>query len=248
LGAQGQIEQVFLNLLIHAEQSAAEVPAKAVAIATSVIAGRVMVEIGYSARGGEPTDADPFTESRNSGAGALSLSVCRSIIHSHGGGMRFINARGGLAYFEVDLPVVRTEGPADAVSGAKLERSLTIMLVDPDHAAQRQLLGLLSVRGHRVVPVAPEEAADLSQRLRFDAVLWAMRLSGPSGGSKWSEFQERARASIATFVLVSDGYDAELARSIEEGGNFLLGRPIQEAELDRILRQIDARAPSGVRR
>ena len=47
---------------------------------------------------------------------------------------------------------------------------------------------------------------------------------------------------------MSDGYDAELARSIEDGGNFLLGRPIQESELDRILRQIDARAPAVARR
>jgi CheY-like chemotaxis protein len=121
------------------------------------------------------------------------------------------------------------------------------MLVDPDPGPQRQLLGLLSVRGQRVVPASEEEAADLAQRLRFDVVLWAMRLS-PSGSSKWSEFQERARASVTAFVLVSDGYDAELARSIEDGGNFLLGRPVQESELDRILRQIDARAPAPARR
>ena len=248
LGAQGQMEQVFLNLLVHAEQSAADVPSKTVTVATSTIGGRVMVEIGYSARGDEEPDADPFTESRTSGAGALSLGVCRSIVNSHGGGMRF-TMRTGMACFEVDLPVTaaRGETPSDAGT-AKSERALTIMLVDPDHGPQRQLLGLLSLRGHRVVPASPEEAADLAQRLRFDAVLWAMRLSGPSGGSKWSEFQERTRTSIATFVLVSDGYDAELARSIEESGNFLLGRPIQESELDRILRQIDARAPSAVRR
>jgi len=251
LGAQGQMEQVFLNLLVHAEQSAADVPTKTVLVATSVIAGRVMVEIGYSASGDE--DADPFTESRSSGAGALSLGVCRSIVNNHGGGMRF-TTRTGMACFEVELPVVavvtaaRGEAPADASGGAKQERSLTIMLVDPDPGPQRQLLGLLSRRGHRVVPVSPEEAADMAQRLRFDAVLWAMRLSGPSAGSKWSEFQERARASIAAFVLVSDGYDAELARSIEAGGNFLLGRPVQESELDRILRQIDARTPVTPRR
>jgi signal transduction histidine kinase len=249
LGAQGQIEQVFLNLLVHAEQSAAEVPSKTVTVSTSVIGGRVMVEIGYSASGDvEETDADPFTESRIYGAsaGALSLGVCRSIVNNHGGGMRF-SARGGLAYFEVDLPVVPTETPADSISAGKPERALTILLVDPDPGPQRQLLGLLSLRGHRVVPASEEEAADLAQRLRFDAVLWAMRLS-PSGSSKWSEFQERARASITGFVLVSDGYDAELARSIEDGGNFLLGRPVQEFELDRILRQIDARATSPARR
>ena len=134
---------------------------------------------------------DPFTESRTSGVGALSLGVCRSIVNSHGGGMRF-SVRGGLARFEVELPVVRTETPSDINSAGRLERALTILLVDPDPGPQRQLLGLLSVRGHRVVPAAEEEAADLAQRLRFDAVLWAMRLS-PSGSSKWSEFQERAR-------------------------------------------------------
>jgi signal transduction histidine kinase len=249
LGAQGQIEQVFLNLLVHAEQSVAEVPSKTVTVSTSVIAGRVMVEIGYSARedeAAEGADADPFSESRISGAGALSLGVCRSIISNHGGRMRFA-ARGGMAYFEVELPVVRTETPADLSAPRKSEKALTIMLVDPDPGPQRQLLGLLSLRGHRVVPASEEEAANLAQRLRFDAVLWAMRLS-PSGNSKWSEFQERARASITAFVLVSDGYDAELARSIEDGGNFLLGRPIKEAELDRILGQIDARAPSPARR
>jgi signal transduction histidine kinase/CheY-like chemotaxis protein len=252
LGAQGQLEQVFLNLLVHAEQSAADVPSKTVTVATSVIAGRVTVEIGYSAqgdetRGNEAVDADPFIESRSSGSVALSLSVCRSIVHSHGGGMRF-STRAGLAYFEVDLPVVRTEIRTEGSRAGRPERALTIMLVDPDPGPQRQLLGLLSVRGHRVVPAAPEEAADLAKRLRFDAVLWAMRLAGPTGGAKWSDFQEKARASIATFVLVSDGYDAELARSIEEGGNFLLGRPIQESELDYVLRQIDARAPSAARR
>jgi signal transduction histidine kinase/CheY-like chemotaxis protein len=251
LGAEGQMEQVFLNLLVHAEQSAADVPAKTVMVATSVIAGRVMVEIGYSASGDEETD--PFTESRSSGAGALSLDVCRSIVNNHGGGMRF-TTRTGMACFEVELPVVavvtaaRGEAPADSSGAAKQERALTIMLVDPDPGPQRQLLGLLSRRGHRVVPVSPEEAADVAQRLRFDAVLWAMRLSGPSAISKWSEFQERARASIAAFVLVSDGYDAELARSIEDGGNFLLGRPVQESDLDRILRQIDARAPAAMKR
>jgi hypothetical protein len=47
---------------------------------------------------------------------------------------------------------------------------------------------------------------------------------------------------------VSDGYDIELARSIEAGGNFLLGRPFQESELDRVLRQIEARVPAGAKK
>ncbi len=241
LGAQGQIEQVFLNLLVHAEQSAAEAPAKTIAIATSVIAGRVLAEIGYSSPG-EPETNDPFAEGRKGGEGAsaVSLDVCRTIVNSHGGTLSF-HSRAGLAYFEVDLPLARAEASPETGQTGTPGRALTLMLVDSDTVAQRQLLGLLSVRGHRVVPAAPEEAADLAQRLRFDAVLWAMRASGSSSASRWSEFQERTRDSIGAFVLVSEGYDAELARSIEEGGNFLLGRPVQDGDLDRILRRIGAR-------
>ena len=84
------------------------------------------------------------------------------------------------------------------------------MLVDNDAGAQHQLLGLLSARGHRVVPARAEEAADLAHRLRFDALVWVLRPGGP----KWSDFQERLRDSIAAVVLVSDGYDADLAASL----------------------------------
>lgn len=247
-GAHGQIEQVFLNLLVHAERSAAETPAKTIALATSVIAGRVLAEIGYSSPG-DPEANDPFAEGRKPGEGAsaVSLDVCRTIVNSHGGTLSF-HSRAGLAYFEVDLPLARAEASPETAQTGTPGRTLTLMLVDSDAVAQRQLLGLLSVRGHRAVPAAPEEAADLAQRLRFDAVFWAMRTAGPSGASRWSEFQERTRDSIGAFVLVSEGYDAELARSIEEGGNFLLGRPVQDGDLDRILRRIGERAPLPARR
>ena len=36
-----------------------------------------------------------------------------------------------------------------------------------------------------------------------------------------------------SFVLVSDGYDAELAGSLESSGGFLLTRPVRDADLDR---------------
>ena len=112
---------------------------------------------------------------------------------------------------------------------------LTLMLVDPDPDGQRQLLRLLSIREHRVVPVPVEEAADLVQRLRFAAVLWAIR----PGASRWDEFQERIRAHVSSFVLVSDGHDPAFARSLEERGGFLLCRPIRESELDDILQKIN---------
>jgi signal transduction histidine kinase len=226
MGAQSQIEQVFLNLMVHAEQCASEAPGKTIAVSGAVIGRRVLVEIGYSAPVPEPS-TDPFAEG---------LGVCQGIIHNHGGEIRY-RIRAGVARFEVDLPVAGAAEPAAAADAHKSSTALTLMQVDTDPGGQRQLVALLSSRGHRVVPVPPDESADLAHRLRFDAVLWAMRPAGP----RWSEFQERIRTHIPAFVLLSDGYDQELAHSLEESGGFLLSRPVQESELDRILTEIELR-------
>jgi len=77
------------------------------------------------------------------------------------------------------------------------------------------------------------------ERLRFDAVLWAVRI----GGSAWSEFFDRFRASIPSFVLISDNYDHDLARSLAPRGGFLLASPVQERKLSEVLREIAARTP-----
>jgi ABC-type antimicrobial peptide transport system permease subunit len=81
---------------------------------------------------------------------------------------------------------------------------------------------------------------DLAQRLRFDAVFWAMRPGGP----RWSEMLGRVRGLTPGFVLVAEAYEAGLALSIEESGGFLLGRPIAETELDRVLCAIESRLPA----
>jgi C4-dicarboxylate-specific signal transduction histidine kinase/CheY-like chemotaxis protein len=239
LGAQGQIEQVFLNLLVHAEQCASEAPGKTITVASSVIAGRVLVEITYPApasQPGEESDADPFAEGRPSEGGALGLGVWQGVIQGHGGELRF-RTHLGASQFEVDLPLAF--GPAPEMGSAI--SPLTLMLVGADPASQRQILALLSARGHRVVPVPPEEAPELAQRLRFDAVVWTMRLAG----SRWSAFQERIRPYVPAYVLLTDGFDPELTRSLENTGGFLLVRPIKEAELDRVLTNVAERASNS---
>ncbi len=284
IGVQGQMEQVFLNLLIHAEQCAAEAPGKAISAASSMIGGRVLVEIGYAMapRGTQEQSVgdlaagvfspDPFSRdvlsrdlsshdlsyelpSSPSSRGAsvatdavetegVGLAVCQGIIQSHGGEIRF-RTRPGSARFEIDLPLAPAAGD-DAYSGdaRRVASTLTLLLVDSDAAGQRQLTKALSGGGHRVVPTTVEEAADLCQRLRFDAVFWALRPGGPTSARHGMDFQERFREHVPVFVLVSNAYDPDLARSIEGGGGFLIARPIQESQLNAVLQKIEAMSQS----
>lgn len=139
----------------------------------------------------------------------------------------------------MELPVTRNASVASAPGEALKPRALTVMLVDPDSVTQKPLLSLLAARGHRTVPSAPHEALELAQRLRFDAVFWALY---PGGGS-WAESQQGLRAHVGSFILVSDGYDPELARHLERDQGFILTRPVQESELDRILASLAGRVP-----
>jgi hypothetical protein len=51
---------------------------------------------------------------------------------------------------------------------------------------------------------------------------------------------------VGGFVLLADGYDAELSADFEGDGRFVLPKPVQERDLDRILRSLEPTAP-GVR-
>jgi signal transduction histidine kinase len=240
LGVEGQIEEVLLSLLVAAEQSAARSAAKALEVASSLIAGRVVVEIRYpkAARteAGDRLSSD--LELDESNINDSNLEVCRVIVQNLGGELRVRRLSGGMS-FDVDLPLAPRTDLRSVNSGrVAAKRILTFMLVDNDAGAQHQLLGVLSARGHRVVPARAEEAADLAHRLRFDGVAWVLRPGGP----KWSDFQERLRDSISAVVLVSDGYDADLASTLQESGGYLLRRPLQGPDLDRVLEAVESRA------
>lgn len=228
LGVEGQIEEVLLSLLVAAEQSASRSAAKTLEVISSLIAGRVVVEIRY------PKEASERE------TGESTLEVCRAIVQNLGGELRVRRQSDGVS-FDVDLPIVPGADVRSANSRpVAARRVLTFMLVDNDAGAQHQILGLLSARGHRVVPARAEEVADLGHRLRFDGVMWVLRPGGP----KWSDFQERLRDSISAVVLVSDGYDADLAANLQEIGGYLLRRPLQEPDLDRVLAAVESRAPA----
>ncbi|MCU1337611.1 MAG: response regulator receiver modulated sensor protein, partial [Bryobacterales bacterium] len=232
-GVESQIEQVCLNLLVYAEQRAVESGAKTIAVKTSVLAGRARIEIDYSSPHGSDAEPDPFAEGA---PGAPGLEVCLGILRNHGGDARQ-RRRPGLSGFEIELPLAPPETAEPAgLSGAAAQRMrpLTLMLVDPDTPAQRALVTSLGSKGHRVVPSSAEGAADIVQRLRFDAILWAAR----PGGSAWTEFHDRFRAFIPAFVLIGDSYDHELAGSLGPRGGFLLSRPVEDRKLAEILREI----------
>jgi GAF domain-containing protein len=234
LGSQGQLEQVFLNLLVHAEQALADVPQKVITLRTSVLAKRLLVEIAFT---GHPVSLKPEET-------AAVLGVTRSVIAGHGGEVRLIEKSNADPRFEVELPaaiVKERTSPASAASApGDFSHGMTALLIEPDEAAQRQLLGLLAARGYRVVPVADADTGlETAQRIRIDAAFCSLH----APGLNWVELSERMQPSVGGFILLSDGYDAELSTNFEGYNRYVLAKPVQESELERVLRDLEPDVP-----
>jgi len=166
------------------------------------------------------------------------LGVTRSVVAGHGGELRLIDKANADPRFEVELPISMKERPAAPAGGPSIElsRRMTAVVMEPEETAQRQLLALLSARGYRVVPVSSaDNGLELAQRMRFDAAFCSVH----APGLNWVELSERMYSRVGGFVLLSDGYDAELQADFEGDGRFVLAKPVQEADLDRVLRTID---------
>jgi GAF domain-containing protein/CheY-like chemotaxis protein len=230
LGSQGHLEQVFLNLFVHAEQSLAESPQKSITIRTSQLARRLLVEISFTS----PPELRKLEDT------AAVLGVTRSVIAGHGGEVRLIQKNNAEPRFEVDLPVSTKDRvlPAMAAGNGPVRESrrMTALVIEPDEAAQRQILALLTGRGYRVVPVTNSDTGlDLAQRMRFDAAFCSIH----APGLNWVELSERMQSRVGGFILMSDGYDVELSADFEGDGRFVLPKPVQEPELERVLKLVD---------
>jgi DNA-binding NtrC family response regulator len=169
------------------------------------------------------------------------LSVTRGVVAGHGGEVRLIEKSNADPRFEVDLPLVARERPASASSATPQPKpdavsQKTALVIESDEGAQRQLIALLSARGFRVVPLNnADNGLDLAQRVRFDAAFCSVH----APGLNWVELSERMHSRVGGFVLLSEGYDSELAADFEGDGRFVLPKPVQETELDRVLRALE---------
>lgn len=232
LGSEGQLEQVFLNLLVHAEQALAESPNKLITVRTSILAKRLLVEIAFTGA----------AVSLKAVETASVLGVTRSVIAGHGGEVRLIEKSNTDPRFEIELPIASRERPGGAATtrAASPSRNLTALVIDSDESTQRQILALLSSHGTRVVPVDnADNGLDLAHRMRFDLAFCSVH----APGLNWVELSERIRSSVRAFILVSDRHDPELAANFESEGRFVLSKPLQEEELEHVLEYLDPPMP-----
>jgi signal transduction histidine kinase len=118
-----QIQQVLLNLIRNAIEAMAGSARREIVISAAPADGnKVEITVADTGPGLAPEVRErlfqPFVTTKGDGMG-IGLSICRSIIESHGGRMWIADNPGGGTVFHFTLPVRLSESEAAGVSRAK---------------------------------------------------------------------------------------------------------------------------------
>ena len=236
LGSQGQLEQVFLNLFVHAEQSLADAPQKTITIRTRCWPS------GWWWRWRLRPLPDRASPRRPPPWWRLPHAIA-----GHG-------ERRGSSKAARRAPIPKSSCPPHRKSGWARglgpERTAARFFRPPDRAGHRAgrdgAAADVGIAGgartprspHRQCRYRPGTVAALAVRRGF--------LLRPRPRLNWGGAIGADAVPGRRVHLLSDRYDAELSADFEGEGRFVLSKPLQDSELDQVLRALEPQARATV--
>ncbi|APV44903.1 PAS domain S-box-containing protein [Dehalogenimonas formicexedens] len=190
----GQLQQVFLNLIVNAEYAMKQNQGikGILTVSTRKKADKMVLSFSDNGCGMSKETVgklfQPFFTTKNPGEGTgLGLSVSRSIILEHGGEIQVESKPGSGSTFTVELPinaepeVIEETAPED--SGIPTSNTKARVMVIDDEPAVRSLIEKILVReGHSVQNIEnPNDVLEILKETAFDVILLDIRLPGISG-------------------------------------------------------------------
>jgi PAS domain S-box-containing protein len=260
---QGQLGQVFSNLLINAGQAMPEGGIVRIEIdnhridrgrAAAVSPGDyILISVRDNGHGipGEYLSRifDPYYTTKQTGSG-LGLTTAYSIVKKHGGNISAENNDSGGAAFHILLPASRksnkeTEQSVEADTDIAIESGgLKILIMDDEEIYSSSLKQILTGMGHQV-RVADEgrQAIDIYEDAigdgrEFDIVIMDLTIPGGMGGRETiAELKENHPRIKA---IVSSGYydDPVMADFTKYGFSGALAKPFNIEDLVREIKRV----------
>ncbi len=210
----GQIQQVFLNIIINAETEMNLAHSKGnLLIRTETMDDIIQISFKDNGPGITRENLDkifnPFFTTREVGEGTgLGLSMCHGIISEHNGHLYAKSSPGRGATFIVELPIIREDKQIESAAPAmdELERIVNarILIIDDELIVRQFLSKLLSDEGHEVE--SADNADTALERLKnkdFDLVLADIKMPGTSGSEFFKHIQNMDRSLAKKVVFIT---------------------------------------------
>jgi CheY-like chemotaxis protein len=244
----GQLGQVFLNLLVNAAQAIPEGNAEGneIRVVTRTDArGRAIVEV-HDTGSGIPDDIKtrifaPFFTTKDPGVGTgLGLSICHGIVTAHGGDLEVESTVGKGSVFRVVLvPSAALVAPAATASpealkpGRKVQPPTGRFLVVDDEVAILKMYPRYLGHSQCVACASGRDALERFRRgERFDAILCDLMMPQTSGMDVYDELLRTVPDQAARMIFVTGGAFTDRARHfLKDLTNPTLDKPFDSAHL-----------------
>ena len=233
-----QLEQVFLNLLLNAEQAMLEGKTGGRIILNTTVSrdGRMVHAEVIDDGPGIPQDAlphvfEPFFSTKPVGSGTgLGLSVSYGIVEEHGGHL-VVESRPGRTVFRLEMPVAQSAA-AQRAKPAGSPMIVTgegrIALVVEDEASVLDLIvTILSQTGWRVdVATGGREGLERVRNQRYDLIVSDLRMPDGDGESFYKEATQDDPALGQRFIFITgDTANREAFSFLKDAGVLILEKP-----------------------
>jgi two-component system NtrC family sensor kinase len=264
LGDSNQLTQVFLNLIVNAEQAIREVREQGtLRIRLGVVGERVLITFQDDGVGIRretlPRIFDPFFTTKRPGRGTgLGLSICMAIIREHNGDISAQPLPDGGSVFTISLPIcteaqalvepttVRNAARAEsAPSSSATLAGKKILVVDDEESILELVSDSLGDRGCLVDRAGSSESAlDLTGRNSYDVILCDLNLETEAGLtiSGFDLHEQICKNIDARFskrplfvFMTGDLVDAAVSEQAARPGNRFLQKPFRMADLHTLL-------------
>jgi len=247
-----QLQQIFVNLIVNANQALQEVQGKR-AIEIRIFVGhddQARIVVDDSGPGIpaaiEAQIFDPFFTTKPLGVGTgIGLSISRGLAESQDGRLALTTSMLGGAAFELTLPIASQDGsereenrveqtaaPHRAVGGRRA------IIVDDEIEIAKLIAESLARKGYRsdVVGSGLEAQALIASGGDYDAVICDLRMPDMDGPAlfRWIKSYHPALADRVVFVT-GDALGPAAGRFLAESGRPFLEKPFTPAEVARLI-------------
>jgi PAS domain S-box-containing protein len=196
----GQLQQVFLNIIMNAEAAMKQIPRQGRLLVKTELVDPDIIRISFKDNG--PGIApehlerifEPFFTTSEVGEGTgLGLSVCHGIITEHKGRIWAESQPGKGATFFIDLPVVTAvveEPVVKEVEKPSPLRKARVLVVDDEPVVREFVSQVLSAEGYEVDTAGnAEEALERVRSRRYRLILLDIKMPGTSGIELYQQFR-----------------------------------------------------------
>jgi PAS domain S-box-containing protein len=249
-GNADQLHQVFLNLIVNAQQAMETQPLpRRLRIVSDRYEDRVRIRIFDNGPGIAPAIRsrifDPYFTTKPPGGGTgVGLAVSLGIVESHNGSLTVESPPEGGAIFQVLLPTQSGEETPDQQPTSMPESANTkgprLLIVD-DEPEVGSLLADILRRDSAVIDVVAsgQEALHLLAKREFDAILTDLRMPEMDGPELFRQIEQRwpLRARLVVFIT-GDALSPTVQTFLAGTGQPYLEKPFVPAEVRKVVQEI----------